>query len=158
MRVTAITFLLLSWLAFWGCKGGGKQAQTEADAVKPEASSGEGVVTSSGLNYQDLIVGDGEEAQVGDLVSVHYTGWLQDGKKFDSSLDRGTPFPFNLGTGTVIKGWDEGVVGMRVGGKRRLIIPPELGYGSRDIGNGLIPPNSTLIFEVELLRVQKKQR
>jgi FKBP-type peptidyl-prolyl cis-trans isomerase FkpA len=158
MRIKAVAFLLLGWIAVWGCKGGGKQAGTNTDMKKPEASGGEMVITPSGLNYQDLVVGEGEEAQAGDLVSVHYTGWLKDGKKFDSSLDRGTPFPFNLGTGTVIKGWDEGVAGMRVGGKRKLIIPPELGYGNRDIGNGLIPPNSTLIFEVELLRVQKKSQ
>ncbi len=158
MRVKAILFLFLVWMAIWGCKGGGKQAKPDADIAKPETSGGEVVITPSGLNYQDLVVGDGEEAEAGDLVSVHYTGWLKDGKKFDSSLDRGAPFPFNLGTGTVIKGWDEGVAGMRVGGKRKLIIPPELGYGDRDIGNGLIPPRSTLIFEVELLRVQKKQQ
>ena len=111
------------------------------------------VTTPSGLQYADLEVGDGEPARVGALISVHYTGWLTDGSKFDSSLDRGTPFQFPLGQGAVIKGWDEGVATMRVGGKRRLTIPPELGYGAQ--GNGrVIPPNATLIFEVELLEVR----
>jgi FKBP-type peptidyl-prolyl cis-trans isomerase FkpA len=87
-------------------------------------------------------------------VKVHYTGWLTNGKKFDSSVDRKEPFEFKLGGGQVIKGWDEGVAGMKVGGKRRLEIPSELGYGSRGVGNGLIPPNSTLIFDVELLDVK----
>lgn len=116
-------------------------------------SSEEMITTSSGLQYQDLIVGEGEVANSGDSVSVHYTGWLEDGTKFDSSLDRGEPFSFVLGTGMVIKGWDEGVTGMRVGGKRKLIIPPELAYGTTGAG-GVIPPNATLEFEVELLSVQ----
>ena len=98
------------------------------------------VMTASGLNYADLVVGDGEVAVAGQTVKVHYTGWLLDGTKFDSSLDRGTPFQFPLGAGRVIKGWDEGVEGMRVGGKRLLIIPPELGYGGRAAGP--IPPKS----------------
>lgn len=111
------------------------------------------VTTPSGLQYVDLVTGDGEEATDGSNVSVHYTGWLQsNGEKFDSSLDRGTPFDFQIGANTVIQGWEEGVQGMRVGGKRQLIIPPELGYGSRDVGP--IPANSVLIFEVELLDVQ----
>ncbi|MEM9595278.1 MAG: FKBP-type peptidyl-prolyl cis-trans isomerase [Acidobacteriota bacterium] len=104
----------------------------------------------SGLQYQDLEIGDGAVAQAGQQASVHYTGWLTDGTKFDSSLDRGTPFEFPLDGGMVIKGWDEGVQGMRVGGKRKLVIPPELGYGPRGAG-GVIPPNATLVFEVELL-------
>jgi FKBP-type peptidyl-prolyl cis-trans isomerase len=98
-------------------------------------------------------VGSGATAEKGQTVSVHYTGWLTNGKKFDSSLDRGQPFRFNLGAGQVIKGWDEGVAGMKVGGKRQLRIPPELGYGSRGAG-GVIPPNATLIFDVELLGVR----
>src|SRR5262245_22367925 len=107
----------------------------------------------SGLQIQELAVGDGAEAKAGQKVSAHYTGWLTDGKRFDSSLDRGRPFQFQLGAGQVIKGWDQGVAGMKVGGKRKLTIPPELAYGSRDVGNGLIPANSTLVFEVELLGV-----
>jgi FKBP-type peptidyl-prolyl cis-trans isomerase len=110
------------------------------------------VTTSSGLQYIDLKVGTGATAQAGQTVSVHYTGWLENGKKFDSSVDRGQPFSFPLGAGRVIKGWDEGVKGMKVGGKRRLIIPSNLGYGARGAG-GVIPPNATLIFEVELLGV-----
>ncbi|MFH1162296.1 MAG: FKBP-type peptidyl-prolyl cis-trans isomerase [Candidatus Jorgensenbacteria bacterium] len=99
-------------------------------------------------------MGTGAEAKAGDTVTVHYTGTLTDGKKFDSSLDRGQPFSFLLGAGQVIRGWDLGVAGMKVGGKRRLTIPPELGYGSRGAGGGAIPPNATLIFEVQLLDVK----
>lgn len=110
------------------------------------------VTTDSGLQYEDLQVGDGAEATPGKTVTVHYTGWLTDGKKFDSSKDRNDPFAFVLGGGMVIRGWDEGVVGMKVGGKRKLIIPAELGYGARGAG-GVIPPNATLVFEVDLLDV-----
>ena len=106
--------------------------------------------TPSGLQYEDTLVGEGAEATPGQDVTVHYTGWLTDGQKFDSSKDRNDPFVFPLGQGMVIKGWDQGVVGMKVGGKRKLTIPPELGYGARGAG-GVIPPNATLVFEVELL-------
>ena len=114
------------------------------------------ITTSSGLQYEDVKEGGGAEAKAGGQVSVHYTGWLytdgKAGKKFDSSKDRGQPFRFPLGGGRVIRGWDEGVQGMKVGGVRRLVIPPDLGYGARGAG-GAIPPNATLLFEVELLGV-----
>jgi FKBP-type peptidyl-prolyl cis-trans isomerase FkpA len=109
--------------------------------------------TSSGLIIDEILLGEGEEAQAGRMVRVHYTGWLTNGAKFDSSLDRNEPFDFPLGRGHVIRGWDEGVAGMKVGGKRKLTIPPELGYGPRGAG-GVIPPNATLVFEVELLAVR----
>jgi FKBP-type peptidyl-prolyl cis-trans isomerase FkpA len=110
-------------------------------------------ITDSGLKYEDLNLGTGDLAIVGNRVSVHYTGWLLEGDKFDSSLDRNQPFQFTLGKGMVIAGWDEGVAGMKVGGKRRLKIPPQLGYGAQGAG-GVIPPNATLVFDVELLSVE----
>ena len=115
------------------------------------------IMTASGLQYEEITVGTGAEAKAGDHVSVHYTGWLQNadgtaGSKFDSSKDRNEPFEFPLGAGHVIKGWDEGVQGMKIGGVRKLIIPSALGYGARGAG-GAIPPHATLIFEVELLGV-----
>jgi len=108
------------------------------------------ITKPSGLEYEDLVVGDGATVEAGQNVTVHYTGWLTDGRKFDSSKDRNEPFVFPLGRGHVIKGWDEGVQGMKVGGTRKLTIPPALGYGSRGAG-GVIPPNAMLVFEVELL-------
>ncbi|KAF4515936.1 hypothetical protein B566_EDAN000173 [Ephemera danica] len=117
------------------------------------ASEGKEITTSSGLQYVDQVVGTGDTAKAGQTVSVHYTGWLTNGKKFDSSVDRGQPFSFRLGVGQVIKGWDEGVQGMNIGGKRKLTIPSNLGYGARGAG-GLIPPHATLVFDVELLGVQ----
>ena len=113
-----------------------------------------GSVTPSGLGIKDEVVGTGAEAVAGKMVTVNYTGTLSDGKKFDSSYDHGQPFSFVLGAGQVIQGWDEGVAGMKIGGKRMLTIPPELGYGNQNVGGGLIPPNSTLIFEVELMDVK----
>ena len=108
------------------------------------------VKTDSGLQYADIVVGDGREAHAGETATVHYTGTLVDGTKFDSSKDRNKPFSFRLGAGQVIKGWDEGVEGMKIGGTRKLVIPPQLGYGARGAGS-VIPPNATLIFIVELL-------
>jgi len=123
-----------------------------ADTSAPAKTKGKAVTTPSGLKYWDLKKGAGSVAKSGDSVQVHYTGWLTDGKKFDSSLDRGSPFVFKLGAGMVIKGWDEGVAGMKVGGKRQLHIPAELGYGARGAGDA-IPPNAELVFDVELLGV-----
>jgi len=130
----------------------GKNMESKAPAA-PAKVEGPGVKTPSGLQYWDLQKGSGTEAVKGTNVTVHYTGWLTNGKRFDSSLDRSEPFPFKLGAGQVIRGWDEGVAGMRVGGKRQLRIPPELAYGARGAGN-VIPPNATLIFDVELLGVR----
>ena len=121
----------------------------------PTKVTGEGVKTDSGLQYWDIIVGTGKVAKEGDGVRVHYTGWLTNGKKFDSSVDAGRPFTFVLGNGEVIKGWDEGVAGMKVGGKRQLHIPPDLGYGENGTPDGTIPPNSALIFDIQLLSVQE---
>jgi peptidylprolyl isomerase len=125
---------------------------------KTEGKSGSKMhKTPSGLQYEDIKVGTGASPKPGQTCVMHYTGWLWEngakGKKFDSSVDRGTPFKFQLGRGMVIKGWDEGVATMKVGGKRTLLIPPELGYGSRGAG-GVIPPNATLLFDVELLGVE----
>jgi peptidylprolyl isomerase len=130
-----------------------------AGATTPAAAqtSGSTMTTASGLKIQDTEVGTGATPQAGQTCVMHYTGWLYEngakGQKFDSSLDRGQPFEFPIGRGRVIKGWDEGVASMKVGGKRTLIIPPELGYGARGAG-GVIPPNATLMFEVELLAVK----
>jgi ketosteroid isomerase-like protein len=121
--------------------------RTLAAAQKPDA-----VERADGLRIEDLVDGTGQAAMYGQKLTVHYTGWLSNGQKFDSSLDRGQPFEFVLGQGRVIKGWEEGLLGMKVGGKRRLTIPPALGYGARGAGSA-VPPNATLIFEVELLGV-----
>lgn len=130
---------------FPGLSKGGTVADTPAGAQE--------ITTASGLQYVDLVVGTGDAAVAGKTATVHYTGWLTNGKKFDSSVDRGQPFSFPLGAGRVIKGWDEGVQGMKVGGKRKLTIPSDLGYGARGAG-GVIPPNATLVFDVELLGVR----
>lgn len=126
---------------------------TGGDAVtNPQADANNIVTTDSGLKYEVIAEGDGAKPQPGNRVFVHYVGTLEDGTKFDSSRDRGRPFDFTIGQGQVIKGWDEGVGMMQVGDRRKLIIPPELGYGARGAG-GVIPPNATLIFDVELLRI-----
>ena len=151
MKLTFIfLFILLVGLGIaYGC-GSSKKPDTS----NPTKVTGQPTTTPSGLQYWDIVVGSGTTASLGNPVKVHYTGWLASGEKFDSSLDRGEPFSFPLGMGQVIKGWDEGVVGMKVGGKRQLRIPPDLGYGSTGAG-GVIPPNATLIFDVELLDVTK---
>jgi len=129
-------------------------ARAQNDNSSPTKVTGKGKSTSSGLQYWDLKEGTGATASAGKTVSVHYTGWLaKDGKKFDIDVDRGQPVMFQLGAGQVIKGWDKGVSRMKVGGKRQLRIPPELGYGARGAG-GVIPPNATLIFDVELLAIK----
>ncbi len=122
-------------------------------ACSQEESAGL-ISTASGLQYEVLASGDGESPSSGDMAVVHYTGWLTDGTKFDSSVDRDRPFEFAVGQGNVIPGWDEGVALMQVGDKWKFTIPPELAYGERSVGNGLIPSNSTLVFEVELLEVK----
>src|SRR5262245_17395367 len=182
MKYMMCALALVSSIALAGCQQSSKSSSTEtattstsgsATATNPAASaaptgsapSAAGAAptttgaapttTASGLQIEDLVVGTGATAESGKSVSVNYTGWLNDEKrtKFDSSYDRGQPLEFVLGQGRVIKGWDEGVAGMKVGGKRRLTIPPDLGYGSRGAG-GVIPPNATLIFEVELVDVK----
>ena len=134
-------------LVFAACDSDG----TDAPEPRPVAED-DYTTTDSGLKYYDFVVGDGTEATTGREVTVHYRGWLTDSTQFDASYDRNRPFTFTLGAGQVIQGWDQGVAGMKVGGERQLVIPPELGYGSSGAGDA-IPPNATLIFEVELLDV-----
>jgi len=143
-----------------GGEGGSASTATEQNAPSDpaagnavEAAIGQEVTLPDGLKFQDLQIGTGAIAEKGMTATVHYTGWLTDGTKFDGSLDRGQPFKFQLGAGQVIRGWDEGIKGMRVGGKRKLTIPSALGYGSRG-ADGVIPPDATLVFEVELLGAQ----
>jgi FKBP-type peptidyl-prolyl cis-trans isomerase len=148
----SLVILLLAGLSLTGARSRGAPGKER----NPSTATKENpiVKTASGLEFEELKEGTGDEAKKGDTVEVHYTGKLTDGKKFDSSVDRGQPFSFKLGVGQVIKGWDEGVAGMKIGGKRKLTIPPELGYGDRGAG-GVIPPKATLVFEVELLKVKK---
>ncbi|MFH1685967.1 MAG: FKBP-type peptidyl-prolyl cis-trans isomerase [bacterium] len=167
MRITTVILglLILATLAV-GCNKTDEheaqaEPQTQVEAQQPAATETEGsmevITTESGLQYIDMVVGEGAEAVAGQTVEMHYTGWLktpegEKGTKFDSSHDRGQPFSFKLGVGQVIPGWDEGVAGMKVGGQRQLIIPSKLAYGERGAG-GVIPPNADLIFDVEFLGV-----
>jgi peptidylprolyl isomerase len=148
LRRTALSLVMLAALVA-ACDRG----EQAGSAGGEHATEGEPVTTTSGLEYIDVKVGTGPSPQTGQTAVVHYTGWLADGKKFDSSKDRGKPFEFRVGRGQVIKGWDEGVATMKVGGVRKLTIPPALGYGAAGAG-GVIPPNATLTFEVELLDVK----
>lgn len=151
--------LFLALLTFLGiasgCSGENKSNSSSSPGpAGPMKVTGQPTTTASGLQYWDIVVGTGATAAPGNTVKVHYSGFLTNGTKFDSSRDRGEPFSFPLGAGQVIKGWDEGVAGMKVGGQRQLRIPPQLGYGAAGAG-GVIPPNATLIFDVELLDVGK---
>lgn len=153
--------VLAGFLAACGGDGGGEVEGAQVTGEPTELTYAPALDVSldqmtrapSGLYTRELAVGDGATAQSGNQVTVHYTGWLADGEKFDSSRDAGQPFTFTLGAGEVIQGWDEGVAGMQVGGRRQLVIPPALGYGERGAG-GVIPPNATLVFDVELLEVR----
>lgn len=144
-------FLVLAVVILFGVSYLAKNTGSSAGQNETQTQN-QNQINMDGLKIEDLTVGAGEEAKVGDAVTVNYTGTFTNGTKFDSSYDHGQPFSFTLGAGQVIPGWDQGVQGMKVGGKRRLTVPPELGYGSQDYGP--IPGNSTLIFEVELLKVQ----
>lgn len=152
MKISLILLALMIAIisAVWMTAGASAQGDKKDGDKKPEEKV---ITTKSGLKYIDRKVGTGKEARAGDTVQVHYTGTLKDGKKFDSSLDRNEPFEFDLGRGMVIKGWDEGVAGMKEGGKRKLIIPSNLGYGEKGAGK-VIPPGAELHFEVELLKVK----
>ncbi|CAN5768200.1 hypothetical protein BH24GEM1_BH24GEM1_17640 [soil metagenome] len=149
MRPSSVALLALFLLA---CSGDG-EARGGAAASGFEIDSAALTKTASGLQYQEMATGTGPEATPGQIAVVHYTGWLTDGTKFDSSRDRGQPFSFPLGGGQVIAGWDQGVAGMKVGGRRKLVIPPELGYGPMG-SPPVIPPAATLVFDVELLELQ----
>ena len=151
MRATFILLFVLSLAAVLLAQA--KKTAAAPAPAGPTKVSGKPATTASGVDYWDIKKGSGPVAVAGKQVSVQYTGWLADGKEFDSSLDVGDPIQFKLGSGTVIKGWDEGIAGMKVGGKRQLRIPPALGYGSRGFPP-TIPPNATLIFDVELVAVK----
>jgi len=149
----SLTIITLAAAALWAQTATHTPSQAVPNTNAPTKVTGDGVKTPSGLQYWDIKVGPGDEAKDGSHVKVHYTGWLTTGKKFDSSVDAHRPFDFTIGKGEVIKGWEEGVTGMKVGGKRQLRIPPQLAYGERGYP-GVIPANATLIFDVELLAVK----
>jgi FKBP-type peptidyl-prolyl cis-trans isomerase len=151
--VVAIAIILVLTAIFALAQSAARKSSA-LNTSAPTKVVGNGVRTPSGLVYWDIRVGNGEVAKEGSHVRVHYTGWLADGKKFDSSVDAGQPFDFTIGNGEVIRGWEEGVTGMKVGGKRQLRIPPALGYGAQGTPGGPIPPNANLIFDVQLLQVQ----
>ena len=151
--VAAIVILIALTAVFVLAQSAAKKSAAP-NTNAPTKVAGDGVKMPSGLVYWDIRVGNGEAAKEGSHVRVHYTGWLTNGKKFDSSVDAGKPFDFTIGNGEVIKGWEEGVVGMRIGGKRQLRIPPTLGYGAEGTPGGPIPANATLIFDIQLLGVQ----
>jgi FKBP-type peptidyl-prolyl cis-trans isomerase len=162
-EILAMTSAIAVLMAFSACtKVENKESASTAAATANTAAAPQQAKDANApqekdvteLKIVDLKTGSGDTAEAGKMVKVHYTGWLTDGKKFDSSVDRGDPFKFPLGSGSVIAGWDKGVAGMKVGGKRRLVIPPQMGYGAAGAG-GVIPPNATLVFEVELLGVEK---
>jgi FKBP-type peptidyl-prolyl cis-trans isomerase len=153
-RYVAAVALILALTAVFVLAQSATRKSTTPNTNAPTKVTGDGVKTPSGLIYWDIRVGNGDVAKEGSHVRVHYTGWLTTGKKFDSSVDAGKPFDFTIGNGEVIKGWEEGVAGMRVGGKRQLRIPPNLGYGAEGTPGGPIPPSATLIFDVQLLGVQ----
>ncbi len=148
-----VLIIVLIALVSWGRKAEAPTNGTEEQIAGTETGTPTKFMIANGLTAEIITNGNGGEAKAGDTVSVHYTGWLEDGTKFDSSVDRGQPFSFTLGVGQVIAGWDQGVAGMKIGEKRKLTIAPELGYGAAGAG-GVIPPNATLIFEVELLAIQ----
>ena len=150
MTRIAIAILVLVTMAYAQTAAKKPTAVQVPNTKAPTKVTGDGVKTASGLQYWDIKVGTGDTAKSGDHVKVHYTGWLTSGKKFDSSVDAHQPFDFTIDKGDVIKGWDEGVTGMKVGGKRQLRIPPELAYGAAGY-SGVIPPNATLIFDIQLL-------
>ncbi len=149
-----ISALAIAWVHA-GCTKQNSLSQSSQNENPTQGQTMNQQTEATELKIQDIKVGNGAEAKPNTTVSVHYTGWLTNGKEFDSSVKRGQPFKFELGAGQVIPGWDKGVLGMKVGGKRKLTIPPQLGYGERGAG-GVIPPNSTLVFEVELIAVQQK--
>jgi FKBP-type peptidyl-prolyl cis-trans isomerase len=153
MSKSLIAIVLIALAAVFVYAQTTKKAPMKTDTTAPTKVTGDGTTTTDGLKYWDIKQGTGATATAGQTVTVHYTGWLTNGKKFDSSVDRNEPFQFGLGQHQVIKGWDEGVAGMKVGGKRQLHIPAALAYGDRGAG-GVIPPGADLIFDVELLKVQ----
>jgi FKBP-type peptidyl-prolyl cis-trans isomerase FkpA len=153
-KYAAVIAIILALTAVFVLAQSTTRKSTKPNTSAPTKVVGDGVRTPSGLVYWDIRVGNGEVAKEGSHVRVHYTGWLTNGKKFDSSVDAGTPFDFTIGNGEVIKGWEEGVAGMKVGGKRQLRIPPALGYGAEGTPGGPIPAQANLIFDVQLLQVQ----